>query len=279
MRQYHQKDWLELNKDPNTGIETIRAHFTGHAYDPHWHDSYLIGVTEQGIQQFNCRSKQQTCVPGTSFLLNPEEVHDGNAPSQDGFTYRMLFINPDFFQQRIRHLFVEVPDNFELNISKTLSQDGLLTASISSAFSAIHYQEPKIIQDFSLDQMMNQLTTYLTWRKKPQQNSKSIRTALLAQEILHANLSVNIGLIEVAETLQVDRFYLTRAFKDVFGLPPHAYLIQLRLVKARALLSQGENPADVANQLCFSDQSHLGRWFKRCYKFTPADYQRRTFIL
>ncbi len=33
-------DWLELRQHADTGIETIRAHFEGHAYDPHWHDSY-----------------------------------------------------------------------------------------------------------------------------------------------------------------------------------------------------------------------------------------------
>ena len=38
-------DWIELNRDAETGIETIRAHFEGHAYDPHFHDSYLIGFT------------------------------------------------------------------------------------------------------------------------------------------------------------------------------------------------------------------------------------------
>ncbi len=46
-------DWIELNRDAETGIETIRAHFEGHAYDPHFHDSYLIGFTEQGVQQFH----------------------------------------------------------------------------------------------------------------------------------------------------------------------------------------------------------------------------------
>ncbi len=46
-------NWLDNLKDSNIGIETIRAHFTGHAYDPHWQSSYLIGVTESGIQQFH----------------------------------------------------------------------------------------------------------------------------------------------------------------------------------------------------------------------------------
>ncbi|CZZ42420.1 AraC family transcriptional regulator [Enterobacter hormaechei] len=39
------KDWLELRQHAETGIETIKAHFEGHAFDPHWHDSYLVGIT------------------------------------------------------------------------------------------------------------------------------------------------------------------------------------------------------------------------------------------
>ncbi|MGK9019364.1 AraC family ligand binding domain-containing protein, partial [Pseudomonas aeruginosa] len=46
------RDWIDLARDSETGIETLRAHFEGHAYDPHWHDSYLIGYTEIGVQQF-----------------------------------------------------------------------------------------------------------------------------------------------------------------------------------------------------------------------------------
>ncbi|HFN3785197.1 TPA: AraC family ligand binding domain-containing protein, partial [Enterobacter hormaechei] len=38
------KDWLELRQHAETGIETIKAHFEGHAFDPHWHDSYLVGI-------------------------------------------------------------------------------------------------------------------------------------------------------------------------------------------------------------------------------------------
>jgi len=270
---------MELKRDKNTNIETIRAHFVGHAYDPHWHDSYLIGVTEQGVQEFNCRSKVHTSIPGTSFVLEPEEVHDGNAPEQDGFTYRMLFLTPDTFQRKLRGLFADVPDSFELSVNKTLSQDRLLSASISAAFTAIHYQEPKIIQDACLDQMLANMTHHISWRKKEKVETQYYRIALLAQEMLHANLTINIGLQELANMLEIDRFQLTRAFKSVFLMSPHAYLIQLRLIRAKALLAQGKAPSEVATELCFSDQSHMGRWFKRCYHFTPANYQQCTYIL
>lgn len=41
--------WIDLARDLDTGIETLHAPFQGHAYDPHWHDSYLVGVTRQGV--------------------------------------------------------------------------------------------------------------------------------------------------------------------------------------------------------------------------------------
>ena len=35
------RDWVDLSHDSATGIETIRAHFTGHAYDPHFDEPRL----------------------------------------------------------------------------------------------------------------------------------------------------------------------------------------------------------------------------------------------
>lgn len=73
----------------------------------------------------------------------------------------------------------------------------------------------------------------------------------------------------------MDRFRLTRAFKAAFALAPHAYLIQLRLAGARRLLARGESAVAVAAKLGFADQSHLGRWFQRAYRLSPADYRKR----
>jgi AraC-like DNA-binding protein len=71
----------------------------------------------------------------------------------------------------------------------------------------------------------------------------------------------------------MDRFRLTRQFRQAFGLSPHAYLVRLRLRTARALLAGGREPAQVATEVGFADQSHLGRWFRRTYRITPAAYR------
>jgi AraC-like DNA-binding protein len=88
-------------------------------------------------------------------------------------------------------------------------------------------------------------------------------------------MTQDIGLDDLARVTGVDRFRLSRAFKAAFGLAPHAYLIQLRLARARRLLAAGQSPVEVAATLGFADQSHLGRWFQRAYRMTPAVYRKR----
>jgi AraC-like DNA-binding protein len=41
------------------------------------------------------------------------------------------------------------------------------------------------------------------------------------------------------------------------------------------MLAHGAPPATVAASCGFADQSHLGRWFRRAYRMTPAAYRAR----
>lgn len=266
--------WLELAKDTNTGIETLRAHFTGHAYDPHWHAAYLIGVTEQGVQQFNCRKKVVNSHQGQVFMLEPDELHDGNAPEKEGFTYSMLYVDPVWLKRRLAGLYDVLPGRFELGVEATLKSDGRLAGLITQAFQHLHYGESNIVKDTSLDNLLSALVgTY--WTTRAERGSVSVPAiAKTVRDLLHANVFHDIGLETLSEYVGVDRFRLTRAFKTAYHQAPYHYLLRLRLAKARELLARGVTPAHVAAELCFADQSHLGRWFKRCYGLTPAAYRK-----
>jgi AraC-like DNA-binding protein len=268
-------NWIELAQDADTGIETLRAHFQGHAYDPHWHDSYLVGVTEQGVQQFNCRRVKHQSTPGKVFLLEPGDIHDGEAPTEDGFTYRMLYLDPQWLQRELSVVFENAPDNSQLSFANTLATDPRLAHATSLAFQTLHHGELKIVRQTALDSLLERLTSHLHWRTRYGEDPRLPLVAQKAREYLHANARFDIGLDQVAAAAGVDRFRLTRAFKAAYGLAPHAYLVQLRLSKARRMLSSGAQTATVAMELGFADQSHLGRWFVRAYGLTPAMYRKR----
>ncbi|MDB5982369.1 MAG: araC 3 [Pseudomonas sp.] len=269
------RNWIDLKQDSESGIETIRAHFEGHAYDPHWHDSYLVGYTEQGVQQFHCRRQKHLSTPGNVFLLEPGEIHDGDAPSPEGFTYRTLYLEPQWMDRELRALFEDAPGHYQLSFDQTLAADPRLAIATANAFQTLHGQEMRIVRQTALDTLLSSLTSHLRWRALLSPDPRLPLVAQKARDYLHVHMSQDIGLDDLALVTGVDRFRLTRAFKAAFGLAPHAYLIQLRLAKARRLLASGQSPVEVAAALGFADQSHLGRWFQRAYRMTPADYRKR----
>ena len=65
----------------------------------------------------------------------------------------------------------------------------------------------------------------------------------------------------------------SRAFRREFGLPPHAYLIQARVRRARSLLRRGVPVVEAAALAGFADQAHLTSHFRRLVGVTPGLYR------
>ncbi|MDF3917900.1 AraC family transcriptional regulator [Salinicola salarius] len=268
-------NWIDLQQDGDTGIETIRAHFEGHAYDPHWHDSYLVGFTEQGVQQFHCRHSRHDSTPGRLFFVEPGEIHDGHAPTEGGFTYSMLYLDPAWLQRELRQFSSAAHSSGEPGFATTLTEDARLIVSVTRAFASLRQSTSRLARDEALDTLLQDLVPHLGWRERRRDDPRLPAVARRARDYLHENCAEDVGLQTLAEHCGVDRFRLTRAFKSAFGLAPHAYRVQLRLSLARRRLAAGDSPTDVAGHLGFADQSHLGRWFRRAYGLTPADYRQR----
>jgi len=79
------------------GIERIEARFRGKGFEPHRHDTYALGVTMAGIQTFRYRGEARFSPPGNVIVLHPDELHDGGAGTEEGLTYRMIYIPPERF--------------------------------------------------------------------------------------------------------------------------------------------------------------------------------------
>jgi AraC-like DNA-binding protein len=95
------------------------------------------------------------------------------------------------------------------------------------------------------------------------------------RDYLASHLAGRPSLTETAQAAGVDRFTLLRRFRQELNTTPHAYLVMLRLNRAQSRLAAGAAPADVAIECGFSDQAHLGRWFRRLHGITPTAYARQ----
>lgn len=94
------------------------------------------------------------------------------------------------------------------------------------------------------------------------------------REYIHAHAEEEISLDVLAGVGHLSMYHALRSFRDVLGLPPHKYLLQVRVERAKALLQLGKSVADVAAILGFADQSHLTRHYKRVFGVPPAQSLR-----
>lgn len=91
-------DWI--HRAPHASkVERIEAFIAGHGYDLHRHDTYAIGSTLSGVQSFQYRGEKRHSLPGGTMVLHPDEAHDGQAGTADGFRYRMIYVEPALIQQ------------------------------------------------------------------------------------------------------------------------------------------------------------------------------------
>jgi AraC-like DNA-binding protein len=109
-------------------------------------------------------------------------------------------------------------------------------------------------------------------------NMLHTRALVLVRHYLHTHLETPIGVTELATLASISRFRLTRQFQRAFGLPLHAYHLQLRLAEAKRRLRFGDSIAEVAASLGFTDQSHFHRRFRRSFGVTPGTWRRSAAV-
>lgn len=92
---------------------------------------------------------------------------------------------------------------------------------------------------------------------------------------INNNINTAISIDDLAELLHCSKFYFLREFKKHLGITPYQYLLNLRLEKAKHLLSSPHAQiAHVALELGFNDQSHFTRAFKNHFDITPGQFQK-----
>ncbi|MDD1015438.1 AraC family transcriptional regulator [Pseudomonas rubra] len=252
--------------------EMLHARYFQQRFAPHVHEGYVITIIESGAQRFWHRGSEHLAPVGSMVLINPDELHTGAKASEDGWRYRGFY--PDC--ERI----TGVLDELELK------RDGL------PRFDASVLHDPQLAKAFSwlhcsAEQGASALEQQTAWREAVlllvQRHARSGEArapgnepgaVTRAKELMDSRLAYPPSLEELATAVNLSPFHFARVFRQATGLPPHAWLKQRRLSRARELLKNDCLPFNVAFALGFADQSHLNRQFKQAYGVTPGEYRR-----
>lgn len=260
-------DWMR-STDAVNGVELLAAWFQGYAYHKHRHDTYAIGLTAIGVQAFDYRGAAEISTPGQVVVLHPDEMHDGHAGTEEGFGYRMLYVDPALIFEAVRVMcghggslpFVRTPVAMNLKLS----------AAITGAFQGT--REP-----LAMDSLMVQLAEGLTDADpccKPVSIPRHLDVAALerARQFLDAEKTRVVRSSELEAVTGLTRYELARQFRLRCGTSPYRYLLMRRLDVARTQISRHRPLVEVALEAGFADQAHFTRMFKATFGLTPARY-------
>lgn len=258
------KDWVKFAQTPGK-IERIEAYFSGHGYEPHRHDTYAIGRTLSGVQSFHYRGGKQHSLPGGTMVLHPDEVHDGEAGTTEGFQYRMLYLDPALIQK----ILGGKPLPF---IPGGLSSDPRLYAATAPLLKAPEEAVDGLEEDDALYELAQTLA--LVGGQRLSRHRVDYCSAEIAREYIQSEFSQNITLDTLSAISGRDRWSLSRDFRALYGTSPYRYVTMRRLEHCRRLIQSGVTLAEAAIEVGFSDQSHMTRQFIKTLGITPGRWQK-----
>jgi AraC family transcriptional regulator len=95
-------------------------------------------------------------------------------------------------------------------------------------------------------------------------------------DYVEEHLADDVAVADLANVACLSIFYFTRAFSAAVGMPPHHYVSQRRLERAKTMIAAGATSiAEMAFMCGFSSQSSFTRAFRRATGLTPAMYRRK----
>jgi AraC-like DNA-binding protein len=258
-----------VSTQPVEGVELFRAGFTDEAYARHRHDTYAVGVTDRGVQLFGYRGAVRVSTPGRVVVLYPDEVHDGRAGTHEGFSYRIVYVEPARLADALR--VVRGRPGPLPYVSEPVSTDPRLARAVDRAFGA---PLESLVADGIVVELAESLLAAAGTGDGPG-GSPHVDAAALARArgFLDAERTRVVHSTELESITGLTRYDLARQFRIAYGTSPYRYLIMRRLDLARTWIHQQRPLVSIACDAGFADQAHFTRTFKAAFGLTPARYR------
>ncbi|GAA3766438.1 AraC family ligand binding domain-containing protein [Streptomyces phyllanthi] len=253
------------------GVDLLRARYVEKRFVRHTHENFVIAAIADGVEVFHHGGADQYAGPGALALVNPDTPHTGRAGGPEGWQYGAVYPSPELVAE------------IAAETTVIRGTPGFSSPVLDDPYSAGLVHEVLRATDegnaLAADTLLRVVVTRLlrlNGGPMPQRITRTAgaRTAARARAVLEERMVDPPTLERLAGELGTSPFALLRAFRDMYGMPPHTWLTDARVRRARRLLDAGVAPAEVAVAVGFTDQPHLSRHFGRIVGVPPGAYQR-----
>jgi AraC-like DNA-binding protein len=247
------------------GIELYQAHIVRHAFEPHTHEAYGLGAIESGVERFRYRGSEHLAPPDTLVLMNPDELHTGRAETEQGWRYRMVYLDADVLSA--------LSGDAGWWFADAVAHDAVRARRVSRLLQALWSCDDPLAFDSHLSSLIDELRPAARIGRVTRIEAAQRFSTVI--DFMRARLGETLTLEMLAGVAGLSPFHFLREFKRAHDCTPRQMLMALRLFDAKQRLAAGEAPASVAAATGLTDQAHLTRAFVRRYGVTPGRYQQQ----
>jgi AraC-like DNA-binding protein len=258
-------DVIRAWKPPMPGIrEVLHARFADHAYPRHTHDVWTLFIVDEGTIAYDLDGKPGGADRTMVSILPPHVVHDGRPGSAIGYHKRVLYLETSILGEHLIGPAVDRP----------VLPDPDLRRPLAALHDALACRDDLLEAETRLHLVAERIGRFLGEAQLIEDPRRNADVAEAVRAILDARLFEAPSISEAARQLGVGPTTAARAFRAVFGIAPHEYVLGRRLEAARDRILAGRPLAEVAAETGFCDQAHLTRRFKRFLGTTPGRFGR-----
>ncbi|MCX4765431.1 AraC family transcriptional regulator [Streptomyces sp. NBC_01275] len=253
------------------GVDLLRARYVRKTFVRHTHENFVIAAIADGAEVFHHGGSDQYAGAGALALVNPDTPHTGRAGVPEGWRYGAVYPAPGLVAA------------IAAETTTLRGTPGFVSPVLDDPYAVgLVHQVLRAADEgnaLAADTLLRVAVTRLLRLNGGPLPQREVRTAgariaARARAVLEERMAGPPTLERLAEDLGTSPFALLRAFRDAYGMPPHAWLTDARVRRARRLLDAGTTPAEAAVEVGFTDQPHLNRHFARIVGVPPGAYQR-----
>jgi AraC-like DNA-binding protein len=251
---------------PWPGLHAVET-CSGRHYGRHSHGTYGFGFVDEGAHRSSSDRRSFDAYAGDIVATNPGEMHDGRPLGGPVRRWHTVYVEPQLLASA-----AGLRAAGEVRITRAAFRDPDLRVALGHLVTRL--DEPArdaLACEEALVRACALLVARHTTEAAPAHAAIGMHRT---RERLLADMAQPPSLAQLAAEAGVSRFQLLRRFAQVHGCTPHAFLVQQRAERARALIASGVELADAAASCGFADQAHMTRLFTRQFGFTPGAWQR-----
>ena len=244
--------------------EVLHASFPDHAYPLHTHDTWTLFIVDDGAIRYGVGGRQHGAEPSMVSVLPPHVAHDGRRGSDRGYRKRVLYLEADLLGEE--------------RIGAAVDQPWTLDAQLRGDVAVLHESlaciDRVVESECRLGSVVERLVAALGGPAPATLDGDPTELAERFRAYLDERVFDHVTVADAAAGIGASTTQLARAFRQVFGIAPHAYLTGRRLDAARDRILDGEPLAQVAADVGFADQAHLSRRFRSFLGVPPGRFAR-----